>query len=185
MGHIAGSVLLGMIGVALGITITKIEGVESFRGNLAAWFLIAFGLVYFVWGLRSAVRSRMHKHLHAHKDGLIHIHKHIHTKEHVHIHEKEGILNLTPWILFIIFVLGPCEPLIPILMYPAAKESLLGLVLVISVFGGVTIITMLSVVFVSTFGINLLHMGRVEKYTHALAGVIICICGLAIQFLGL
>jgi nickel/cobalt exporter len=185
MGHIAGSVLLGMMGVALGIALTKLEGMESLRGNLAAWFLIAFGLVYFVWGLRRGVKSRPHEHLHAHKDGLIHIHKHIHIKEHVHIHEKEGALNLTPWVLFIIFVLGPCEPLIPLLMYPAAKESLLGLVLVISVFGGVTIVTMLSIVFVSTLGMNLLPLAHVEKYTHAFAGVVICFCGLAIHFLGL
>lgn len=185
IGHILSSVLLGVIGIALGIAVTKLEVVESFRGGLAAWALIAFGLVYFVWGLRRTLRNRPHKHWHAHGDEGNHIHRHLHTQEHVHVHEKEGATNLTPWILFTIFVFGPCEPLIPILMYPAAKGSLFGLVLVTSVFGVVTIMTMLSVVLISSLGINLLPMGRLERYTHALAGATICLCGMAIQFLGL
>ena len=37
-------------------------------------------------------------------------------------------------ILFTIFVFGPCEPLIPILMYPAAKSSVAGMLLVAGVF---------------------------------------------------
>jgi len=52
IGHIGSSVLLGMIGVSLGLAIKKLELIESVRGNLAAWLLIAFGLAYMVWGLR-------------------------------------------------------------------------------------------------------------------------------------
>jgi len=185
VGHVGSSVLLGMIGVALGIAVSRLEIIESFRGSLAAWALIIFGLVYLVWGLRKALRNRPHEHSHTHRDGSTHLHTHVHTKEHIHVHGEEGAVNLTPWVLFTIFVLGPCEPLIPILMYPAAKNSLWGLVLVSGIFGGVTIMTMLSIVLISTFGINFLPMVRLEKYTHALAGGTICLCGMAIQFLGL
>ena len=31
--------------------------------------------------------------------------------------------SITPWAMFIIFVLGPCEALIPLFMYPAAQQS--------------------------------------------------------------
>jgi hypothetical protein len=185
IGHIGSSVLLGIVGIALGIAVTKLETLESFRGNLAAWGLIAFGLMYFVWGLRRALRNRPHKHPHFHKDGDNHVHKHIHTEEHVHVHGSEGSINITPWVLFTIFVFGPCEPLIPILMYPAAKSSLSGLMLVTSVFGGVTIISMLGIVLISILGINFLPMARLERYNHALAGATIFLCGIAIQFLGL
>ncbi|MCX5803038.1 MAG: sulfite exporter TauE/SafE family protein [Proteobacteria bacterium] len=185
IGHIGSSVLLGIVGIALGIAVTKLEALESFRGNLAAWGLIAFGLMYFVWGLRRALRNRPHKHPHFHQDGDNHVHEHIHTEEHVHVHSSEGAINITPWILFTIFVFGPCEPLIPILMYPAAKSSLLGLILVTSVFGGVTIMTMLGIVLISSLGINILPMERLERYNHALAGATIFLCGIAIQFLGL
>jgi sulfite exporter TauE/SafE len=113
------------------------------------------------------------------------IHKHTHSKDHLHVHKGESAKNLTPWILFTIFVFGPCEPLIPLLMYPAAKSSIFGLVLVTIVFSVVTIMTMLGIVIFLSLGANLLPVGRLERYTHALAGATICICGIAIKFLGL
>lgn len=185
MGHVMSSVLLGVLGVSLGIAVSKLESFESFRGGLAAWALIAFGLVYFVWGLRKALRHKTHGHSHMHEDSSYHVHDHDHTNEHMHVHAGKNAKNITPWVLFTIFVLGPCEPLIPILMYPAAKSSFTGLLLVTGVFGGVTIVTMLSVVLVSTFGINLVPSSKLERYTHAIAGATICLCGTSIQFLGL
>jgi sulfite exporter TauE/SafE len=185
IGHIAGSILLGTIGIAAGIGVTRLEALESVRGNLAAWLLIAFGLVYFAWGLRRAIRNRPHEHKHFHACGAAHSHEHTHTDDHAHPHEEEGKKTITPWVLFTIFVLGPCEPLIPLLMYPAAKNSLGGVVLVAGVFGLVTVATMLGIVMVSTLGISWLPMKRIERYSHALAGAAICLSGLAIQFLGL
>ncbi|GAX61011.1 ABC-type transport system protein permease component [Candidatus Scalindua japonica] len=116
----------------------------------------------------------------------IHKHKHQHdSKEQLHVHKGEKAKNLTPWILFTIFVFGPCEPLIPLLIYPAAKSSTIGMVLVTGVFGVVTIATMLSIVILLSLGANLLPLGRLERYTHALAGATICLCGITIRFLGL
>ena len=184
LGHILSSVILGFIGVAFGIAVMKLQIFEGFRGNLAAWALITFGFLYFVWGMHQALKNKKHSHLHFHKNLKTHSHKHSHLGEHAHVHDEKG-RNITPWILFTIFVLGPCEPLIPILMYPAAKESLLGLLSVIFVFGGITIATMMSIVIISSVGINLLPFGKLERYTHALAGSVICLSGLAIQFLGL
>lgn len=185
IGHVISSVLLGFIGVALGVAVTKLEAVESFRGNIAAWALIAFGLVYFVWGLRRALRNKPHKHFHAHGESNKHDHTHNHTKEHMHIHMEKSTKDITPWVLFTIFVFGPCEPLIPLLMYPAAKSSILGLLLVTTIFGVVTIMTMLSIVLISTFGIKFVPIASLERYTHTLAGATIFLCGMSIQFLGL
>lgn len=185
IGHVLSSVLLGIIGIALGIAVSKLEAIESFRGSIAAWVLIAFGLVYFIWGMRRALRSKPHEHLHKHKDSFSHMHTHNHTEVHMHVHRKKGTKNITPWVLFTIFVFGPCEPLIPLLMYPAAKNSLLGVVLVTGLFSATTILTMLGIVLISTFGVNLIPMNRLERYTHAIAGATICLCGVSIQFLGL
>lgn len=184
LGHVGSSVLLGGVGIALGAAVTKLEFIESFRGELAAWFLVAFGLVYFIWGTHRAVKNHPHTHLHLHEEDN-HTHTHAHIREHMHIHEKEGGTNLTPWILFVIFVFGPCEPLIPLLMYPAAKNSLQGLILITAVFAATTILTMLGVVLIASLGVTLLPLKQLERYNHALAGAAICICGLAIQFLGL
>ena len=185
MGHVGSSVVLGLIGVALGTAVTNLTNIESFRGNLAAWALIAFGLVYFIWGMRRAWKNQPHEHIHFHTNGHPHTHVHVHTEEHAHIHETEKAGSITPWVLFTIFVFGPCEPLIPILMYPAAKENTSGLVLVTLIFGAATILTMLSIVVLSSWGLSRFPLKKAERFTHALAGAAICLCGLAIQFLGL
>lgn len=186
-GHVISSVLLGTIGIALGITISKLEMVETYRGSIAAWLFIIFGLIYFAWGLNKAIRNRPHRHWHDHDKKNIHVHSHNHEikKKHIHVHKDNDTENITPWILFVIFVLGPCEPLIPILMYPAAKSNIYGLILVTGIFGLVTIITMLSVVLILSLGISNLHLGHIERYTHAIAGATIGLSGIAIKFLGL
>jgi len=183
LGHIFGSIILGLIGVVFGVALMKLEAFEAFRGNIAAWALIGFGLAYFLWGVRRAIRMRPHQHEHCHDDDPDHSHEHTHMHGHVHVHDKKG--NITPWVLFTIFVLGPCEPLIPVLMYPAAKKSIAGLFLVSGIFGSVTILTMLAVVLIASLGINFIPLGRLERYSHALAGATICLSGMAIQFLGL
>ncbi len=180
LGHVVGSVALGAIGIAAGITLNFLELTESVRGDVAAWALTAFGLVYFVWGVRRAIRNRPHAHRHWHGEDDEHDHEHRHDTDHAHPHEAKG-KSLTPWVLFAIFVFGPCEPLIPILMYPAAAQSLWGVIVVAGVFAVVTIGTMLGVVMLSTFGLALAPMKRLERYSHALAGAMVLLCGVAIH----
>ncbi len=183
-GHVASSVALGLLGIAAGIGVMKLELFEGFRGNIAAFLLIGFGLAYFVWGLRRAIKNSPHAHGHAHVHVDEHEHTHTHHDEHTHVHgEKSG--KMTPWILFTIFVFGPCEPLIPILMYPAAKSGIWGTLLVAGVFASVTLATMLVVVMVGAWGLGFAGLGRLERFTHALAGGAICLSGLAIQLLGI
>lgn len=184
IGHILSSVVLGFIGVAIGIAVFRLESVESFRGEIAAWLLIAFGFTYFVWGVHMAIRSRRHVHLHPHDKEDAHLHSHGHVAGHSHVHVSNS-RKLTPWVLFIIFVFGPCEPLIPLLMYPAAENNMMNVALVAFVFGLVTITTMLGIVLASFYGLSRLPLANLERYTHALAGLAIFMCGGAIQFLGL
>jgi len=185
IGHVVGSIVLGFLGVAFGIAVSRIEFIESVRGDLAAWILIAFGLIYFVWGMRRAYRNKPHTHMHSHADGEAHVHEHKHFEEHTHVHKTTDARTLTPWILFTIFVLGPCEPLIPILMYPAAKADFMGLIMVTGVFSVLTIGTMLGVVMISAYGLKQLPTRKLERYMHAIAGATILLSGMAIQLLGL
>ena len=184
IGHVLSSVVIGLIGIAFGIALSNLELIEGFRGNIAAWLLISFGFVYFIWGIKRAVKNKPHTHAHIHEDGSLHTHVHKHKEEHAHVH-KDNKKTLTPWILFTIFVFGPCEPLIPLLMYPAAKNSLAGLITVTAVFGIITIGTMLTIVMLSLWGISFVPLNKMERYTHALAGFAIFISGIAIVFLGL
>lgn len=185
LGHVLSSVALGILGIALGIGIARLEGVEQARGDLAAWALIAFGLVYMIWGIRRAFRHRPHGHVHQHPDDIMHNHRHDHTHEHTHVHEASSGPKMTPWILFVIFILGPCEPLIPLVMYPAASHNTSGIILVTAAFALTTLITMTTVVMISLSGLKLLPLQKLERFTHAIAGGVILICGISIRFLGL
>jgi nickel/cobalt exporter len=186
LGHVLSSVIIGFAGIALGIAIFRIEGIESFRGSLAAWLLIGFGLAYFVWGLHRGIKNKPHSHLHLHTDNVEHEHSHDHKRaDHSHIHVEKTKSTLTPWILFTIFVFGPCEPLIPLLMYPAANHNMGGVVFVTLAFGVTTILTMLVVIAAASWGVRFIRLGFLERYVHAIAGAMISISGISVQFLGL
>lgn len=184
VGHVLSSVILGFVGIAFGVALHKLEFIESIRGDLAAWALTAFGFVYMIWGIHKAIKGKLHTHRHFHEDGSLHDHEHSHEAGHMHVHDR-GKASITPWVLFIVFVLGPCEPLIPILMYPAARESIGGLAVVVSAFSVATIGTMLATVVSAHFGLARVNLRPLERYTHVTAGAAILLCGLAILFLGL
>jgi sulfite exporter TauE/SafE len=185
IGHILSSVIIGAIGIALGLALKSVEYFESIRGEIAGWLLISFGLLYLIWGIKKAIKYKPHTHFHIHADNSVHSHEHIHSHEHTHVHQETKEKKLTPWVLFIIFIFGPCEALIPILMYPAATASTFSLILVTSVFGLTTIATMLGIVLLSLYGLKTISFPSIERYSHALAGFLIFSCGVAIIFLGL
>jgi sulfite exporter TauE/SafE len=172
IGHVGSSVILGIVGIALGIALNKLVHIESFRGEIAAWVLIVFGFLYFLWGMWQSRKN---------------VHKHITNNPHLHLHDEEDVqnINITPWVLFIIFVLGPCEPLIPLFIYPAAQHHWSVVFMVTLIFSGITILTMLALTFAGVLGLNQLPMKKLERYMHALAGFVIFLCGISIQFLGL
>ena len=179
VGHCIGSVVLGFIGIALGLGLAGLEALEAMRGTATAWLLLGFGLAYLLWSVRRWRRSRTHSHAHAHADGTVHTHEHGHADhEHVHVHADTGMRPLFAALL-IVFVLGPCEALIPMLMYPAAESNIPAVVAVALVFSAFTVATMLGSVAVGFHG-----LGRVRlRIPHGIAGVvtgtILSACGLA------
>ncbi|MDX9930844.1 MAG: sulfite exporter TauE/SafE family protein [Bacteroidales bacterium] len=184
LGHVLSSVLLGFAGIAIGLSVNRLVSVESFRGNIAAWLFIAFGLVYMIISIRNLYRRKKHTHPHFHHDSGSHAHEHSHYSEHTHVHETDKA-RTTPWILFLIFVFGPCEPLIPVLMYPAAENNIHGTVVVALLFSIVTIATMMGVVLAFKLGFSKINLKPVEKYSNVIAGAMIFLSGVAIRFLGL
>ena len=179
-GHVWSSVLLGLGGAALGWSFSKIGSIESIRGGLAAWMLLIFGLIYCTWGIFRATRDKRHKHFEVEEDSTVYVFEHRHG-EVVAPKEKHQV---TPWVMFIIFLLGPCEPMIPLLYFPAAKSSFGAMILLIAVYTVFTLLTMLVMVGLGYYGIALLNTNRLERYMHALGGAAIFICGLGMVYLG-
>jgi sulfite exporter TauE/SafE len=178
LGHVGSSIVIGLIGYALGASLKHLNFIEEIRGQVAAWILIGFGLVYAAWGLHRARRTGPDGHTHSH-GGFIH------SADHVHDPKTGETINLTPWILFIIFAFGPCEPLIPLFIYPAATSGWVSAFAVAAVFSAATLVVMLSVVLASSFGIERIPLRTWGRYSHALAGASIALTGGAIQVFGL
>ncbi|HAP36414.1 MAG TPA: hypothetical protein DCQ28_10895 [Bacteroidetes bacterium] len=182
IGHVGSTIVLGFLGIAFGYSVFHLESIESYRGDIAGWLLLVFGLLYMVWGIRRAILNKPHSHTHIHHDGSMELHFHDHEKEHDHNENKS---SMRIWIIFTIFVFGPCEPLIPVLMYPAARGTITDVILVCSVFSIATIATMLTIVFSALYGMSFVPVKKMEQYSHALGGFAIFMCGIAVQFLGL
>jgi len=184
LGHVLGSVVIGVVGIILGAQLTSMVEFEGVRGNLAGWALLAFGLMYFAWGLKQAGRGHKHSHVHTH-DEVVHDHEHDHRTDHSHVHDAKAKNPITPWAMFIIFVLGPCEALIPLFMYPAAKQSTGLVIAVATIFGLVTLATMLGCVALTTIGVEKLKMPTSGRYAQAVAGASIAACGAAVSLIGM
>ncbi len=180
LAHVGSSVALGLGGVALGSALLHLERVEALRGDLAAWLLLGFGLAYAAWGVRRALRGGVHTHAHAHADGTRHAHDHDHAREHLHPHDSGAIATATVgWTLFLIFAFGPCEPLIPLLFYPAATSGLGQVALVVAVFAAATVATMLAAVFAGLAVIPRRPFPGLARWEHAVAGAVVALCGAA------
>ena len=182
VGHVGGSVIIGIVGIALGISLNKLTFIEAFRGDIVALLLIGFGIIYSGFGIYQFLKNGGHHHL---PNFLIP--KRIRLIKHQVSHgleEKVDETKLTPWVLFIIFVFGPCEVLIPMLFIPAVQGSILGIASVAVFFGITTIATMMFIVYLGHLGTSFLRFKSNEKYMHLLAGLVILCAGLGMHFLG-
>lgn len=184
VGHVSGSVILGLIGIAMGISIHRLEAVEASRGAVVGWMVIAFGLLYTAYGIYKYVRRGAHFHLPSFMRPKSIRHRDLHLADR-ELEKEDNGGRLTPWILFLIFVFGPCEVLIPMLVYPAAEHSTIGIVLVALVFGIATVGTMMLVVLLGYKGVSMVRFKGKEHQLHLYAGLVILLAGIGMQFLGL
>ncbi len=162
VGHILSALLIALLFIYFSHWLSESEFVwiENNRGDVAAYALIGLGAAYLLWALR-------HRWLHRKNAG------------HRHLPEIGSNKSITVWVLFIIFVLGPCEALLPIL----TAASVLGAPAVVSstlIFSIATIATMMLAVTLGILGINALRFHKLENYAHEIAGGTIMACGLAI-----
>ena len=160
LGHLAGSIVLGISGLALGLAAARFEPIESVRGAVAGWLLIVGGAALLGWGcLRAAV---------PHDAGA---------------HPACDATSVwAPWAAFLVFVFGPCEPLIPLVMLPAARASGWAVAAVITAFVAATLATMVAAVWAMRRGVGLVRAPRLARFADMLAGLAILACGVLVRF---
>ncbi len=170
--HVASSLLIALVvGGLMGLGAARVEEVFGWQGSIVAWMLVALGVGYAAWGLW---RPHRHRHL---PDGS-------HLPEGMTAADSAGPGNtrrdVTIWALVLVFVFGPCEAMIPLVMLPSAQGSVGGIVLVLGLFGVATVATMTVAVMVLHSGMKLLPTARLARAAHPMAGAVIALCGVAI-----
>ncbi|MDI7267509.1 MAG: sulfite exporter TauE/SafE family protein [Myxococcota bacterium] len=135
----------------------------------------------------------MYEHGHQHGVGHPSVHDHGHGQDEAvrqagavdPEHAPASWKSLTPWLLFLVFVLGPCEPLIPLFFASALAGSWHEVVLVVLGYGLATLFAMHVLVALFWFGLRQVHLGPLERWMHAIAGGVILLAGIGMVFLGL
>ena len=183
IGHVASSVAIGAVGAVLGASLDSLMWVESTRGVVAATLLIGFGLAYTAWAVRKTFRNVTHSNVHTHVNGTLHEKLQLHDGEHLHLHGSSA--NVTPWALFIVFLFGPCEPLIPLMIVPAIAGSWILLVAVVVTFGVLTVLTMGLTVTIGYQMLDAVPPHRFTRITDVVTGLLVAASGAGVLFLGL
>ena len=78
LGHASGVIFVGLLALVLRRAL-PIEAFSSWSERLVGVALGAIGL----WGIRTALKNRVHFHEHSH-DGDTHVHLHVHDTKHMH-----------------------------------------------------------------------------------------------------
>lgn len=162
LGHVGSSIIFSIIGIALGFSLYKLKGLEGHRGEIALWLLIGFGIAYMIWGIKKA-KERECKNMTA---------------------EECNAKTVAVWTTFAVIVLGPCEPLIP-LVFLGYNYGFAGIMAVSVVFSIITLIMMISQSLLAFMGIQLIRNDIADRYSHAFAGLVIALTGAFVMVLGI
>lgn len=162
LGHVGISILFSILGILLGFSLAGLKSLEGNRGEIVLWLLIGFGIAYMLWGIKRA-KIRKQKDL---------------------SEEELKSKTIAMWTIFAVVVLGPCEPLVP-LVFLGYNYGWPGVVTVSIAFSIVTILMMLLQTLLVFMGIRLIKSDSLERYCHAFAGLIIALTGVFVMVTGI
>ncbi len=170
MGHLLSSVAVGGLGIAFGAGVGEASFLDAVREDIMKWAFLAFAAVYFFFGLRVSISGRGRMHCCESDVGA----------------KKIGGLSdkASFWTLFLIFTLGPCEILAPLVMVPASDGNWEGVCAVVAAFSASTLAAMLACVSAVSLGLNFIKSDTffLRRWGHAIAGAVILLCALALFF---
>jgi len=161
IAHVLSSVVIGAIGIGAGITLESLEFFEGSRGNIAGWLLILAGVLYSLWSLRR------------------------HTHDHLKIDfddEKSRRRSVLIWTLVAVFILGPCEPLVP-LMFVAVQISWWAVIVASGLFMMLTLVVMEVFVLTGLSGLKLMPGHLTHRVGNIMASLVIIALGATLMLL--
>ncbi len=161
IAHVLSSVVIGFIGIAAGITLESLKFLEGTRGTVAGWLLILAGVFYLLWSLRQ------HSHRHATMD-----------LDDPRMRNRSVLF----WTLVAVVVLGPCEPLVP-LMFVAVQISWTAVIVSSLLFLVLTLVVMEAFVLAALAGLRALPFQLTHRLSNALAALVIIGLGVALMLM--
>ncbi|MFI3305335.1 MAG: hypothetical protein R3Y68_02335 [Rikenellaceae bacterium] len=179
MGHVLSSVVLGIIGVVVGWQMSEISIFQDMRGDMSSWALLIFGILYLAYGINKARKVQAHKHFDVVEDD-VYVYEHKHNEAYA----PGSRVKVTPLVLFAIFVMGPSEPIIPLLFFSGTHRSPVEIAWLIALFTVTTIATMIGMVLLGNFSYNKIGSYHIDQYSHAIGGFVISLCAFGMLFLG-
>ena len=162
-GHVTVSAALAVAALFVGLTVIHAFGAHM--ESKAIYLLIAFGVVYTIWGFFRDPLAVTHPHHHPHGHN-----------DHDH--------GLTEWSLFLLFSADPCVAVIPMIM-AAASSGWVGVFLVIVAYEIATLSTMVVLVTTAHAGARSLRAPWLDRYGDAAAGALIVTMGTVLAVLGI
>lgn len=132
----------------------------SFRSSIVGWLFISFGLIYLLISIKKSLKDKY---------------------KIEYLINKKTIYTM----LFTVFLVGPCEPLIPIVLLPSLQGNTNLIIISVLTFSITTIFTMILSVAISLQGINMVFKAIPVRLMNIIAGLILIFCGSGILFLEL
>lgn len=163
-GHVTISAVLGVLALIIGAGV--IEAFGNRMVSFAGLFLVTFGVIYAVWGIRRSVAIRVHGHTHPHYD---------------HVHDNMGT---TEWGLLAFYSVDPCIALIPILI-AAAPLGWMSILAIIIAYEIACLGTMVALVLPARAGVNRIRLKWLERWEHTAAGAFIALVGIVVGVIGI
>lgn len=197
LGHLLSSILIAFAGVAIGASVGEVEAVNDSLVGISKWVFFIFSLAYFIYGLKFAFakKSLEESDIDSSEQSCCTVENVHHSDEHsdsffcracghthraAHLHSADGI-NF--WVLFFVFVFGPCEVLVPMVMYPASRFDWFGVAAVSGTFAFSTIAAMLAMVVSIYYGFKIINFDKIQRWGYLLTGVILLLCSI-FMFIG-
>lgn len=158
--HVGSSIVIGIAGIGAGKQLLHLARIESVRGTLGGYLLMIVGGIYTLYALYK------------------------HRRPHIHngLPPANTAKTMAGWTLFSIFVLGPCEPLIP-LMFAVLPFGIPGIIGICLVFTLTTLLAVNAAVIFGTSTLKPIAARFSHSFAHLAGGIAILITGITIQFI--
>ena len=164
IAHVVVSTGLALAAVWLGMHIEALSGINAFRGDAAVWVLIVFGLLYTLWGLVMARRNSQHEYQPLSKEAAI-----------------QQYATRRVIILLLIMVIGPAEPIVPMLFVAHSIGAIA--IWAVGILFTLTLSSMIVIQCCLAYaGIRSIRYDWFERHIHTLSGLAVLATGLLLLF---